>query len=165
MGIPMVTDVRLFYFNRTTFDTLGLKYPPPHADWGPDYTKTWTWKKMVEYAIQIKQHQFGSGFQLFGSWDEEMKWLTIAAREYNAQLFTGNMSCGFNSESFQSFLKEIVVPLFSGVDSVADPRYVDTDSNEFKTWLSKPLGSSLDREYMPGFDTPGTIPGMAFYST
>ena len=163
MGIPMVTDFRSFFFNRTTFDALGLKYPPPHADWGPDYTKTWTWKKVVEYAVAIKASGRESGFKLNGIWDEELKWLTAASREYKSQILTGNLGCGYNTDAFQNFLTDIVEPLY-GPNGAAENGFIDENSPEFIKWKNEPLGDPTQRPFMGGKDDTDKIPGLAYYS-
>ena len=33
VALPYITDTRLVFFNKTTFDTLGLMYPPPLGNW------------------------------------------------------------------------------------------------------------------------------------
>ncbi|KAI9139929.1 hypothetical protein BKA69DRAFT_594906 [Paraphysoderma sedebokerense] len=56
-GIPLYSDFRTLYFNKTTFDRLGLDYPPPLGNtWGAPYWKNWTWEKMVEVATYISQN-------------------------------------------------------------------------------------------------------------
>jgi hypothetical protein len=161
MGIPVVTDTRYFYYNRTTLDALRIPYPPPNGNWGDDYTKTWTWKQMVEYAVQIKRAGYRSGFDFFGAWDEELKLVTMAARDYNAVLINSDGKCGFGGQSFSRLLDEVMRPLYSyQSDHAANPDFAPLDSPEVLSWIrNSTLGDPLvqpmmccSREDNPNFD-------------
>ena len=64
----MISDYRIIYFNRTVFDKLNLKYPPPLGNWTQPYGESWTWEKFAEYALAIKKGGFGYGFDFAANW-------------------------------------------------------------------------------------------------
>jgi ABC-type glycerol-3-phosphate transport system substrate-binding protein len=112
MGVPLVSDTRLIHYNRTLFDQLNLTHPPPTGDWGTDYWNTWNWRKFFEYAKIIKDAGFPYGMFSRGSWDEELKWITLVAREFNSTLLNRNGTCGYSSPNFRRMLDEFLIPLF-----------------------------------------------------
>ncbi|RUP50848.1 hypothetical protein BC936DRAFT_137415 [Jimgerdemannia flammicorona] len=46
-GVPLTTDMRLLYYNTTTFNKLGLTHPPPvGTTWGDEWWSTWNWYEL-----------------------------------------------------------------------------------------------------------------------
>lgn len=179
MAIPYVTDVRVVFFNRTTFDTLNLKYPPPWGDWGIDYTTTWTWKAFQETTKAIKDSGIGYGFNWFSAWDEDIKLVTLIARDYSAQLLTTNGTCGFRSEGFRTALREVIRPLWRAGGS-ATPAFIDLADAAVASWIASdtllaPLDSpslcckwwSPDRMFGMDINIPSTLytPGTPWHPT
>jgi hypothetical protein len=111
MGVPLVSDTRVLYYNKTLFDQLHIRHPPPNGDWGIEYWKTWNWRKWYEYVEIIKHAGFPYGLESIGNWDEELKWITLMAREYNSTLLH-NGECGYRSNGFKLLLEEMLIPLY-----------------------------------------------------
>ncbi|RUP49176.1 hypothetical protein BC936DRAFT_143122 [Jimgerdemannia flammicorona] len=46
-AVPLTTDMRLLFYNTTTFDILGLTHPPPvGTTWGDEWWRTWNWYEL-----------------------------------------------------------------------------------------------------------------------
>lgn len=134
----------MLFFNRSTFDTLGLVYPPPYGNWTSDYTTTWTWKRFAEYATIIKASGARNGFQWFGSWDEEIKLVTMIARDYGAQLLSETGTCGLGGDNFHQAMEEVIKPIFGPGGSIAST-WIDSGSTDFTDWQSQPLLDPLNQ--------------------
>ncbi|ORX55922.1 hypothetical protein BCR36DRAFT_581079 [Piromyces finnis] len=112
------------YFNRTTFDSVGLRYPPPYNG----RTK-WDWKEMVDDIQNIDQYLKNNGiedkkvFDFKGLYDEEMKLFSIILRNYGVPTISSAQRCGFCEETSENdmiiknntkqAIKEVIEPLFS----------------------------------------------------
>jgi ABC-type glycerol-3-phosphate transport system substrate-binding protein len=143
MGIPLVTDVRALYFNKTTFDTLGLKYPPPYGDWGSDYAYNWTWSALAKYSRQIYDSRIGPGFKFYSRWDEELKLISSIARDYKLSLVTSNNTCGYRRPGAIKMIEEVLRPLF-GQNGSANTDYISIGTRTGLDWYNSPLRDPLD---------------------
>ncbi|KAJ3396247.1 hypothetical protein HDV05_003214, partial [Chytridiales sp. JEL 0842] len=153
-AIPLVSDYRMLYFNRTVFDMLNLTYPPPLGNWSQPYSESWTWEKFTEYALTIKNSGLGFGFEFYPTWDEEAKLILNVAQDSGASLVsrttidnpnmpgkeTSFYQNGLNKTSFIESFRKTIYKMFI-VDKSAklflnefDPAFVD--------WRDKPFSSS-----------------------
>ncbi|ORX69814.1 hypothetical protein BCR32DRAFT_272429 [Anaeromyces robustus] len=171
LAVPVIIDLRTFRFNVTTFDNCiskgyNLHYPPPLSDyWGPDYKKTWTWAKVIEYAEMITKCTGQPGYQLIGSKSEDMKLFIIICQSLGIPFFFDdqykNKMCGFRSTENIKKLS-ILRKLF-------EEHYIDKwlDEGKIKKWQSLPYPSSVEKQ--PIFplidklrDNYGELHGMVF---
>lgn len=101
MGVPLVTDTRIVYYNKTTFASLELKRPPPDGDWGSPYVVNWNWTSFTDTVLTIKEKTGNYGLTLRNSWDEEFKLTMAIAGNYRAKLYVqgrdGRKRCGVNT--------------------------------------------------------------------
>jgi ABC-type glycerol-3-phosphate transport system substrate-binding protein len=141
IGIPLNTDVRIMYYNKTTFDRLNLKYPPPHGSWVRD---EWNWKKFTEYAIAINGSMAGPGFEFGSGWDEELKLVTMAARDYQITLVNNTGKCGLTGTAFKRLYDEVLFPLF-GPYGAANRDFLPTGHPELLRILSSPMMDPLEQ--------------------
>ncbi|OUM69559.1 hypothetical protein PIROE2DRAFT_2421 [Piromyces sp. E2] len=119
VAVPLVLDIRLLYFNRTTFDRMNLPYPPPYGNWGdysePYYNK-WNWDSFVNCINKIKQ-QFpnNTAFSFTGQYDEEMKLFHMIIRNYFIETIDENKTCGYlnNKDAVLKIIENIIKPIFS----------------------------------------------------
>ncbi|RUS15445.1 hypothetical protein BC937DRAFT_92436, partial [Endogone sp. FLAS-F59071] len=140
-AVPLTADIRLLFYNQTTFQALGLTPPPPIGNWGAEWWTSWTWAKFVEYATTISNSGLGYGFTFSGNFDEETKLVSMIARNWNVQVVSNNgtwcalSSCfpllsayivfvqtltffftqtrsGLNNPNFIEVLDQIIRPLF-----------------------------------------------------
>ncbi|RUS17883.1 hypothetical protein BC937DRAFT_89384 [Endogone sp. FLAS-F59071] len=66
-AVPLTADIRILFYNTTTFKTLGLSPPPPNGNnWGSDWWETWNWSQFVQYANIIGNSGLGYGFTFSG---------------------------------------------------------------------------------------------------
>ncbi|ORX55464.1 hypothetical protein BCR36DRAFT_281450 [Piromyces finnis] len=130
MAVPLVLDIRLLYFNRTTFDTLNLEYPPPYGNWGTysePYYLTWNWEMFVSYIRKIRQHFPNDlAFSFTGQYDEEMKLFHMIIKNYYIETIDENKTCGFlnNKEKVLQIIETIIKPIFS---QLGDDWYPDNE--------------------------------------
>jgi len=101
-AIPFISDIRVLAFNKTTFDKLGLKLPPPYDNWGPEFWKSWNWSKFLDFAKKIKNGGYSEGFRFKSSWNEENYLMSIIANSQQVSITTN----GTLSVKFQEALKE-----------------------------------------------------------
>jgi hypothetical protein len=141
MGIPLNTDIRIMYYNKTTFDRLSLKYPPPHATWGKD---EWNWKKFTEYAIAINASRVGPGFEFVSGWDEELKFVTMAARDYQITLVNSTGKCGLTGTAFRQLYDDVLLPLF-GPHGAANRDFLPMSHPDLLRILSSPMMDPLQQ--------------------
>lgn len=143
-AVPLTTDTRLLYYNRTTFKALNMKMPPPEGDWGVQYWNDWNWTTFVDYATQIRNLGLGHGYQFYGEFDEESKLITLVARSKILDLFPSNRQCNLLSPIFTEILDDFIRPLWTPTangkfPTVANLDFYTTDDNEPLTeWLSQP---------------------------
>ncbi|ORX86914.1 hypothetical protein BCR32DRAFT_289711 [Anaeromyces robustus] len=130
MAVPLILDTRILYFNRTTFNTLNLNYPPPYGQWGSDtepYYVTWNWEQFVQY-INVINANFPNNhaFTFTGQYDEEMKLFNMIIRNYLIETIDSSKNCGFlnNKEKVVKIIENIVKPLFS---QLGDEWYPDNE--------------------------------------
>ena len=145
-GVPYLLDTRNIYFNRTTFDTLGLQYPPPYSNWPVDSTtgrSTWTWTAFIDYADTISKSMSTSGFTFYGCWDEEFKFLMALAQQFGAFKSHGlinstSNSCTLsNTPSFQTMIDTIVRKMWL-VDKSANMDFINYDQYEKTNFTTLP---------------------------
>jgi len=117
VAVPLITDMRVLYFNIDTYDKVGLQYPPPLGD------SEWTWERLVKDVEAIDQYYEthnieGNPFAFFGLYDEEMKFFSAILRNYGVPTISSSESCGYCS-SKRNFVRtvqafnEVVKPLFN----------------------------------------------------
>jgi ABC-type glycerol-3-phosphate transport system substrate-binding protein len=147
MAVPLVSDTRLVHYNRTLFDQLNLTHPPPNGDWGTDYWNTWNWRKFFEYAKIIKDAGFPYGLFSRGSWDEELKWITLVAREYNATMLTRNGTCGYSTANFRRMLDEFLIPMYK--NGMASATFYPKNSPDAISYANS--SNWIDPLQMPNF--------------
>jgi ABC-type glycerol-3-phosphate transport system substrate-binding protein len=161
MGIPLQTDARMFFYNITTFNRLGLKHPPPVGDWGRNYKDTWTWRAMLDIATEIKRAGYANGFEFYGGWDEEIKFITMLAREYKATLLDENGKCGLNTTNFKTMIQQILRPLYTGSSPIANTDFESFDTPAVISWRNNAtLGSPLGQPHSCCREGPQTTESM-----
>jgi multiple sugar transport system substrate-binding protein len=84
VGISVANEIQVIWYNKKTFDSAGLAYPPAEAG------KAWTWDQFVAVAKKLTKDAAGktpddSGFDAsnirsFGAWVQNwwMPWITLA---------------------------------------------------------------------------------------
>eukprot|EP01097_Dermamoeba_algensis_P005133 TRINITY_DN3266_c0_g1_i1.p1 TRINITY_DN3266_c0_g1~~TRINITY_DN3266_c0_g1_i1.p1 ORF type:complete len:924 (-),score=194.62 TRINITY_DN3266_c0_g1_i1:79-2481(-) len=164
IGVPWVTDLRLFLFNRTMFDAIGLDYPPPLGkNWGEEWFNTWNWDVFAEYVEKIHNFSGKPGFQLAGGWDEELKFLAMMAQNYQTKFVNSDNKCGFNNTRFVEVFDKVVNRIF-GKGSAQREILTDSNGDAFKQWVSQPMNPDPWQEPMiccQGPDASSTS-GMQF---
>jgi ABC-type glycerol-3-phosphate transport system substrate-binding protein len=71
-AIPMNTDTRVLFFNKTVYDQLSLKYPPPYSEWTPD--NPWDFSAMARHAKIIYNAFKTPGFPVPPLWLFFYRW-------------------------------------------------------------------------------------------
>ena len=128
MGVPFSLDIQTLYYNRTVFDQLGLKRPPPHGQWEPG---EWSWKKLAEYSQIIANSGRAVGFSPRASFS----FFEAAARNYGGVIVNNNRKCGYRIPDMVQFHNEVLVPLFGQNASV--PRgWQNTASPQFQQFMN-----------------------------
>jgi len=117
VAVPLITDIRIMYYNVTTFKNAGIDYPPPLGN-----RKSWTWKDLVEDVKRLdsyfeKNNIQSNPFDFYGLYDEEMKFLSIILRNYGVPSISSENRCGYcsseiNKNNTIKAINEIVKPLF-----------------------------------------------------
>jgi len=117
VAVPLITDIRIMYYNITTFKNAGIDYPPPLGK-----RKSWTWKDLVEDVKRLdsyfeKNNIQSNPFDFYGLYDEEMKFLSIILRNYGVPSISSENRCGYcsseiNKNNTIKAINEIVRPLF-----------------------------------------------------
>lgn len=146
MALPLVSDIRVLFYNRTIFDQAGLKYPPPDATWGQSSGDEWTWTKFVEYSKVIKDAGLGYGSVWNGGWDEELKWLMMIAQSYRTRMLTSDMKCALNNPQFKKALREIVEKIWL-IDDSAHPLFTDNIA-ELNSWIAESKHIPLPESFL-----------------
>jgi len=116
VAVPLITDIRIMYFNVTTYRNANLDFPPPLGN------KKWNWIDFVEDVKHLDKYFEEKGihsnpFDFYGLYDEEMKFLSIILRNYGVPTISSENRCGYcSSESNRNktinAINEIVKPLF-----------------------------------------------------
>jgi len=120
LAVPLIADVRSFRFNKATFENCNkyfgyerLHLPPPHSDyWGPDYQKTWTWEKAVEYAKLIKECSGKNAFRINGGLPEDHRFFISVCQSLGIPFIIEDSKlrkkkCGFRDKVYQDKLSII----------------------------------------------------------
>ena len=145
--------MRVVFFNKTTFDQAGLKYPPPHGSWG-SLNSQWTWSAFTSTIATLATVSNSSGFDWMAGMNEEeiLFSLLLESKTLNIVNKNGSMySCGFNSPDVAVLLDSTVKKWFV-TDKTAATSFVDTNSTEFKSWVSSGSGNQLDTVVFPGMN-------------
>ena len=173
-GVPLLSDMRVVFWNRSTFDTLGLVPPPPLGDWtNLDGTSSWTWDAFVQTAASIKQSGLGYGVYLPGEWDEEYKQMALLLQQSNAPLIVplpGSTSYDYGTcqlykdEAWLSLFTSVIYQMYM-VDHSADPGTADyagwAADNFTDPW---PTGSEWDTlHYFTGMTIDSPWGAEPFY--
>ncbi|ORX41868.1 hypothetical protein BCR36DRAFT_466412 [Piromyces finnis] len=152
LAVPLMTDIRTFRFNKTTFDICkkkgyNLHYPPPYnrKDWGTDYTKTWTWEKAFEYAEMISECTGSPGFKILGEKSEDTKFFIIICQSLGIPFFIDDYErdikkCGLRKDDYIEKLS-IVKKLFE--NHYIEKWLVEDDVIK---WKNNPYPESLDKQ-------------------
>ncbi len=133
MAVPFSLDLNILYYNRTIFDQLGLKRPPPHGQWAPG---EWSWKKLAEYSDIIARSGIAAGFDPRGTFS----FLESAARNYGGMIVNNDRKCGYKIPGMLQFHNEVLVPLFGPNASV--PRvWQITNTPQFQQFINSTIAS------------------------
>ncbi|KAJ3089793.1 hypothetical protein HK102_005492 [Quaeritorhiza haematococci] len=116
IGVPLTTDIRPLYYNKTLLKQLNLTEPPPVGNWGTDFRRTWTWSKFLEYAAILKASGLSPGFQILSGWQEEHhQFMPTFGRLADARLVDENGICGLRKKSWYDAIETYVrKPLLDG---------------------------------------------------
>jgi len=116
VAVPLITDLRIIYFNIDTYDKVGIPYPPPL---GRD---SWTWNDLVKDVEAIDKYFEAnniesSPFEFYGLYDEEMKFFSAILRNYGVPTISSTDTCGYcsserNLSKTVQAVDEIIKPLF-----------------------------------------------------
>jgi len=170
VAIPLITDIRIMYFNRTTYDRFGLRYPPPYGN-----RSSWTWLEMVEDVRTINENLKKNNirekvFDFNGLYDEEMKLLSVILRNYGVPTISSFQRCGLCEVNGVSDMKnktrvaieEVIKPLFS-IYNENSKSWCDGDwSNGNKEIIDKDY-TKLDKIEC-GMEEPTSTYGLIFGS-
>lgn len=140
-AIPVVSDVRVLLWNRTTFDTLGLEYPPPFGNWSIPYHVSWDWEQFLIYAQNITDSGIGKGFSFNPCWDEELKVLMMMAQSFGATLLNKNTSiCNLRTTQFKASLEYIqfLFKNYTDYPVIQDQTFIDWVNEVNFNILSQP---------------------------
>ncbi|KAG4091180.1 hypothetical protein H8356DRAFT_1052196 [Neocallimastix lanati (nom. inval.)] len=117
VAVPLITDIRIMYFNILTYKNAGLDFPPPLGN-----RKSWTWKDLVDDVRKLdkyfEENNIQSNpFDFYGLYDEEMKFLSIILRNYGVPTISSENRCGYCSSEINrnntiKAIDEVVRPLF-----------------------------------------------------
>ncbi|KAJ3288917.1 hypothetical protein HK104_007856, partial [Borealophlyctis nickersoniae] len=135
-GVPFMTDIRLLYYNYTTFTNMNANrssplVPPPTGNdtaWGTPWSVGWNISVFTEYVKAMKQYADAAGitakwphgtFGFQGGWDEEYKLVATLAREYGATVVNDDFSCGMTTPRFKQMLQDFFIKMYFN-DSTAD---------------------------------------------
>ncbi|KAG2175527.1 hypothetical protein INT43_001174 [Umbelopsis isabellina] len=142
-AVPLLTDVRLTYYNRTTLRALNIKPPPPEGDWGIQWWDNWNWTVFLENAQKVKDSGIGYGLEFVGQYDEETKLMNMISRDWQVDFFkTDETSCGLQNDAFNGILDNIVRPLWAPINShhgIANPLKLTSNASSFLSWLKTPI--------------------------
>eukprot|EP00638_Chattonella_subsalsa_P015322 CAMPEP_0117822786 /NCGR_PEP_ID=MMETSP0949-20121206/3882_1 /TAXON_ID=44440 /ORGANISM="Chattonella subsalsa, Strain CCMP2191" /LENGTH=885 /DNA_ID=CAMNT_0005662221 /DNA_START=262 /DNA_END=2915 /DNA_ORIENTATION=- len=144
-AVPLVSDTRILLYNTTTFDRLGLEYPPPHGDWGVPHSDSWNWETFTNYALQIKNETGQDGWTIKPCWDEELKLAMMIGSNYRSYLYhvgTKNIKECALDHHFVDAMNKTMVPLFEANAIGPIEGWVATDTDDFTEWKS--LSPDLD---------------------
>ncbi|KAI9137290.1 hypothetical protein BKA69DRAFT_926515 [Paraphysoderma sedebokerense] len=147
-AMPLMSDYRILYFNRTVFDQLNLTYPPPLGNWGEPFWKGWTWEVFTDYAIRIKNHlnTTGSGFRLPSAWEEEFYFIQNIFRNYGVGfLDPSTKKCGLRNAEAVVAVKDIVQKLFID-EKAADLEGFFPNDAKFQNWTNAGLLDPLKND-------------------
>ncbi|KAI9137963.1 hypothetical protein BKA69DRAFT_1169454 [Paraphysoderma sedebokerense] len=167
-GLPIISDYRLLFFNRTTFDRLNLTYPPPLGDWGLPSWQNWTWEKFTEYAIDIANDLgHGNGFKFSSGWDEELKVFQALLQNYATGFLdfrTGK--CGLESPAAISAIKNVIYKLYVETKAADTNLFFPNDTGHIN-WIQSELKDPLKNPMIcctNAWDQfANGIPGMAIH--
>lgn len=145
-AVPLVSDLRLLYWNRTTFDRLGLTYPPPFGDWGTPYYEGWTWEVFTDYARIITEDTGIPGFFFNCGYDEELFLTMMIAHNWAQQLLYENYTCGVQNSRFYTAMEATLLTWIR--DGSLNPAFaVDPNSTAFEAWLHEGDVNPIDEPY------------------
>ncbi|KAJ3089796.1 hypothetical protein HK102_005495 [Quaeritorhiza haematococci] len=116
IGVPLISDIRTLYYNKTLFQQLNLTEPPPAGNWGTDFRRTWTWDKFLEYVEILKNSGLSPGFQIMSQWQEEHHaFMPSFGRVAEARLVDENGICGLRQKSWYDAIETYIrQPLLKG---------------------------------------------------
>lgn len=95
-AVPLLMDLSLLRFNRTTLENMEEKLPPPHG--GRD---SWTWGDFVGLVCNISStHGKGSGLRAMSGLDDDFKLAMLMAQSRGGCLLR-NGACGLRNSGFE----------------------------------------------------------------
>ena len=142
---PLNIDTRMLAVNKTIFNSLQLKLPPPLGSWN---ASDWSWKQLVEFADKIHRNsKTDKAFYFTGSDDEENKLFHMIARSFGATLFpAANQTevCPLKGDSFRAAFQATISKLYNPDNMIANADFIKQDS-AFSTWNAKQVQDPLVR--------------------
>ena len=155
-AIPVTSDTRLLFFNKTTLGQLALAQPPPFDPlrWGGSsgYARSWTWTAFGDYLQAITAaHGNGSGAVMYGGHYEELILAQIIAQSSNAVLLeyqptsstystTPGQGSGLQTTQYQLAVKQTFDRWLHVDSSVTADTLID--DAYYQSWLAAPMADS-----------------------
>lgn len=139
-AMPVISDTRVLFFNKTTFEELGLKKPPPHEEW-----ENWSWKDIVHLAQTVHEKTGEPGYTFWGEWDEELKLFSIIGRDFGAGVFDSPNTCGFTSDKWKNAINEVIKPLW--LQGVSNTDFYGAGEEAFNEWLNREIADPWDNPF------------------
>jgi len=152
VAVPLITDIRMMYYNKTTFNAMNLS-PPPRNN-----LENWTWDHFIQKVKEIDKYFEDNGieenpFDFYGLYDEEMKFLSVILRNYGVPIISSSQRCGLTEEKSGinlrnntiNALEQVVSPLFNILKN-HNHDWCTIRNKEFLEWLNNKDGNMADDE-------------------
>ncbi|KAJ1534990.1 hypothetical protein HK096_003162 [Nowakowskiella sp. JEL0078] len=115
-AIPLVSDIRVLFANKTTFDQYSFPAPPPAStSFSRGIDGTWTWENMSDLVVKIYQNTGKPAFRFAAGFDEEFKLLASMMRSWGLRMFNMQAKttyCGLSDPSFLNHFNNTIVKMF-----------------------------------------------------
>ena len=161
-GLPLISDTRLFWYNKTTLSALNLKAPPPEGNWGSN-DEEWTWDAMINYAGQIKQAKNPEGFRFMGNQDEENKLISMITTSYGVPMFKSGNRCNLRADDTKKAIQNTIMKLYGSQNPLGNLDFIQQNSPAFEAWKKSDITDPLDGNFrVRGSSNQYWGPGMGF---
>ncbi|KAJ3125056.1 hypothetical protein HK098_000612 [Nowakowskiella sp. JEL0407] len=115
-AIPLVSDIRVLFLNKTTFNRLNVPLPPPGSDtYKTGVNGSWNWDALTTLALRIKQITNATTFRFASGYHEEFKLLASMMRSWGLRMFKTQEStpyCGLKNKDFLQHFNNTILKLY-----------------------------------------------------
>ena len=152
-AIPIISDLRIVYYNKTTFDALSIKNPPPHGS-----SDVWTWDEFTSALVTIKTSMGKPAFYWPTGWDEELKLFAAVLRDKGINVIkeqTKNgktiQTCGFRKNADAIDLVKKYFKRWYVDEGLADATTLFDAGKDTQDWLkAAPIDPLKEKQYLGG---------------